>query len=136
MRITSEEGGGRQQPGAESRGPASWREAGLGLTETLIALVIFSTAMLGIAGTAARVGALMNAAHVRLAAVSTAGRQVELLLSKPPALVSSGSAEQDGVAMSWVVTEGNRTKEILLVYRYEIPGGVVEDTLTAAMLKP
>jgi Tfp pilus assembly protein PilV len=112
------------------------RDGGVGLTETLIALVIFSTAMLGIAGTAARVGALMNSAHVRLAAGSLVQQQVELLLSEPYDSVSSGTVEREGVSMQWTVVEGNRMKEILLVYRHEIPGGALEDTLNAALLRP
>jgi len=118
-------------PGAVARG-----RSGVSVTEVLIALVIFSTAILGIVGTAARVGDIMNSSHVRLGASSVAGQQVETLLSAPYDSLVNGSAAAGGVAMEWTVAETSSAKQILLVYRYDLPHGAREDTLSAASLKP
>ncbi len=40
------------------------------------------------------------------------------------------------VQMIWDVEDGLRTKEIVLEYRYSIPGGVRVDTFSAAARKP
>jgi Tfp pilus assembly protein PilV len=111
-------------------------DSGIGLAEVLIALVIFSTAILGIVGTAARVGAIVNSSHVRLGATTLATRQLETLLSMPYDSVASGTVERGDVEISWAVTQTAVAKHIVLVYRYDLTSGVREDTLTAAVLKP
>ncbi len=111
-------------------------DSGISLAETLVSLVIFSTALLGIVGTAARVGATVNSSHVRLSAVSVAGQQLETLLTQPYDSVASGSAERKGVQMAWTVTEGTAGKSVVLVYRYRVPQRAYQDTVTAAVLKP
>jgi len=110
-------------------------DAGVGVTEALISLVIFSTALLGIVGTSARVGASVNSSHVRLGALTVATHQVEQLLSIEYDKVAAGSAEADGVQMAWNVTASSSGKEIVMVYTYDLPGGARTDTLTTAMLR-
>jgi len=118
------------------RGRASLgREAGVGVTEVMIALVIFSTAILGIVGTAAHVGGIMNTSHVRMAAGSVARAQLEELLATPYDSLSSGTVDIDNVHMSWNVAPSSAAKEILLVYEYNLPSGARSDTLAAAMLR-
>lgn len=111
-------------------------DAGVGVTEVLISLVIFSTALLGIVGTSARVGASVNSSHVRLAALTVARHQVEELLSTEYDKVVAGNAAVDGVQMAWSVNASSSAKEIVLVYKYDLPGGVRSDTLTTAFLRP
>ena len=64
--------------GSENRSFRLRSDSGVGVAEVLIALVIFSTALLGIVGTAARVGGMVNASHVRLEAGVLARQQVEV----------------------------------------------------------
>ncbi len=111
-------------------------EAGVGLAEVLISLVIFSTAILGIIGTAARVGAIVNSSHGRLTAGAVARQQIEQLLSEPYDSLKSGSSEQADVDLAWTVTPTNRAKQIVLVYQFDVPTGSGQDTLHAALLKP
>ncbi len=110
-------------------------ESGVGVTEALIALVIFSTALLGIVGTSARVGASLNSSHVRLRALAIARHQVEELLSTDYDALTNGTAEDLGVQMAWRVTASSSAKEIVLIYQYGIPGGARRDTLTTALLR-
>ena len=117
------------------QGGSPGSESGFGVTEVLIALVIFSTAMLGIVGTSARVGASLNSSHVKLRSGAIARHQVEQLLAADYDAVTSGSTVVDEVEMAWAVSATSAAKEIVLVYRYELPGGVRQDTLTAARLQ-
>lgn len=116
-------------------GPRLRSDSGVGITEALIALVIFTTALLGIVGTSARVGASVNSSHVRLRSLAIARHQVEELLAAPYDSVASGTAVDQNVQMAWNVTTSSAGKEIVLVYGYSLPGGVRRDTLTAAILK-
>jgi Tfp pilus assembly protein PilV len=116
--------------------PLVGRQSGVGVTEVMIALVIFSTAILGIVGTAAHVGGIMNSSHVRLAAGSAARTQVEELLAMPYDSLANGTVDALGVHMGWTVAENGAGKEITLVYNYDLPSGARNDTLIAAMLKP
>jgi len=109
---------------------------GVGMAELLVALVIFSTALLGIVGTAARVGGMVNSSHVRLHAGALARHQIEELMASPYDSVKNGSSVREAVQINWTVTNGKRAKEILLTYTYSVPGRARQDTLTAAVLKP
>lgn len=111
-------------------------DAGFGMAETLVSLVIFSAALLGIVGTAARVGMLVNTSHVRLQAGAVAQQQFEALLTEPYDSLANGTAERDGVSMGWTVSELSSSKRLVFVYQYSLPGGAGNDTLTAAALKP
>lgn len=110
-------------------------DAGVGVTEALISLVIFSTALLGIVGTSARVGASVNSSHVRLRALTVATHQLEQVLSTEYDKVAAGSAQADDVQMAWNVTASSSGKEIVMIYRYSLPGGARTDTLTTALLR-
>ncbi len=122
----------------ESRGNAGplRPDSGVSLAEMMVSLVIFSTALLGIVGTAARVGASVNSSHMRLGAASVARQQIETLLTQPYDSVASGSAERKGVKMVWAVTEGTAGKNVVLVYQYRVPQRAYQDTLTIGVLKP
>ncbi len=128
----------KQARSREGRGnPRRLRaDSGVTLAETLVSLVIFSTALLGIVGTAARVGASVNSSHVRLGAASVARQQIETILTQPYDSVANGSAERKGVKMVWAVTEGTAGKNVVLVYDYRVPQRAYRDTLTIGVLKP
>lgn len=111
-------------------------DSGVSLAEMMVSLVIFSTALLGIVGTAARVGATVNSSHMRLAAASVARQQVETILTQPYDSVANGSAEREGVKMVWAVTEGAAGKRVVMVYQHRVPRRAYEDTLTVGVLKP
>ncbi len=106
-------------------------DAGMGLPEVLISLLIFSAAILGIVATSARVGLAVNGAHGRLAAQAVARQQVEMLLAQS-ANKSEGTASRDGVTMAWTISENPAGRKVQLAYRYALPSGARIDTLTAA----
>ena len=111
-------------------------DAGLGLLETLVSIVIVSTALLSIAATSAHVGAGLNATHERTRTLKVAQQQMETLLATSYDQVVSGSAVSEGVSQEWTVTETGRAKEIVLAYRYSLRGKSREGRLAGALLKP
>lgn len=110
-------------------------EQGIGLAEVLICLAIFSTAMLGIIGTSARVGLAVNGAHKRLESQAVARQQLESVMALDYSKVVDGTADRNGVKMKWGVVSNKVGKKVLLVYQYTLPHGVRTDTLTAAMVR-
>lgn len=110
-------------------------EAGMGLAEVLISLLIFSAAILGMIGTSARVGLAVNGAHGRLAAEAVARQQAEMLLAQPTSMSTTGKASRDGVTMAWTISESFGGRKVQLAYRYVLPSGVRTDTLTAATVR-
>jgi Tfp pilus assembly protein PilV len=110
-------------------------EAGMGLAEVLVSLLVFSVAILGIIGTSARVGLAVNGAHGRLAAEAVARQQAEMLLAQPTSMSTTGTASRDGVSMAWTISESFGGRRVQLDYRYVLPSGVRADTLTAATVR-
>jgi Tfp pilus assembly protein PilV len=109
---------------------------GISLAEALVMLVIVMTAVMGIVAVSVRVGRMVNSSHMRIAATTAASRQLEQLMVKPYDQVIDGSGYQDGVTMSWTVSDGSAGKAIRLAYRYELPRGMRRDTLTTVRLRP
>lgn len=107
------------------------RDAGFGLPEVLTAVVILTTALLGIAATAGRVGSIVNGAHRGARALADARTQIEEILAQPYDSIADGSVTEHAVEMNWTVTDGSQTKEILFIYQYTVPGRVRTDTITA-----
>ena len=68
--------------------------------------------------------------------MTIARHQVEQLLSTEYDKIAAGSAETDGVQMAWSVTASSSAKEIVMIYQYNLPGGVRSDTLTTASMRP
>ena len=110
-------------------------EAGMGLSEVLISLLIFSVAILGLIGTSARVGLAVNGAHGRLAAQAVARGEVETLLAQPTSMSLTGKASREGVTMEWTISETPAGRKVQLAYSYALPAGVHVDTLTAATVR-
>ncbi len=108
-------------------------ETGAGLTEVMMAIVILTVASLSLAGTSVRVGTTMSAVQGRISAMEVAERQLEQLHSTDYAAIANGSKVEDGVQLTWTVTEGDVSKRILMVYRYDLPRSTRQDTLIAAV---
>lgn len=116
--------------------PARRCTSGFGISEVLISVVVLTTAVLGIAATAARSGAILNKAHMRAGALAQARLEIEEILAQPYDSVEAGSAERGAVDIEWTVTNAQRMKELVLVYRYDVPGETRADTVTLAVRKP
>lgn len=110
--------------------------AGLSLTETMIALALFAVGALPIAGSSVELGAMVTSAHIRTHAMAIAEQQVEEMLGQPYDQLVSGTASESGVDLEWTVTEALLSKRVVLTYRYNLRDRVLEDSLTAARLRP
>lgn len=109
--------------------------AGFGLTEMMISVVISGTALLGIAGTASRVGSALNETHEDARALVVAQSQLESLLTLPYDELQGGMLVSDGVQLTWRVSAANHSKEIALSYRYDERGVTQTKWLTAGRLE-
>lgn len=108
----------------------------MSLTETLVALVLFGAGALPIAGTSVELGAVVTSVHTRTRALAVAEAQLEEVLRQPYDALTDGTEAKSGVSLAWTVAPGLISKEIVLVYRYDVRDRVHEDTLTAARLLP
>jgi Tfp pilus assembly protein PilV len=108
--------------------------AGFGLTEVIVSVVISGTALMGIAGTANRVGSALNKTHENARALVVAQNQLESLLTQPFDELQGGMTVSDGVWLSWRVTAADHSKEIALTYRYQERGVTHTRWLTAGRL--
>lgn len=108
-------------------------DSGFGIPEAVLALVILTTALLGLAATAMHAGDGIKAAHLRTAAMDQARIQLEELLARPYDSLTAGESVAGRVRMEWTVTNRSRTKEIVFVYRYDVRGRTRVDTLAAAL---
>ncbi len=116
--------------------PSQRPDAGFGLTEAMVSIVILTTSLLGLAATSARIGAAMNSAHRRTSALQQAELRMETLTAQPYSQIVDGSATEDGITFQWTVTSDDDSKEIVLVYTYDVPSRARTDTLTTAVLAP
>lgn len=122
----------------------SWRSgllapltrAGIGTIEAMLALVILTSALLGLAASALHADNIIKAAHRRTAAADLARVQIEQLLAEPYDSLKTGGAVTDRVNMNWTIIDRQRTKEIVFVYQYDLRGRTRVVTITAAMSRP
>ncbi len=116
------------------RGPLA--RAGIGTIEAMLALVILTSALLGLAASALHADNIIKAAHRRTAAVDLARVQIEQLLAEPYDSLKTGGTVTDRVNMNWTIIDGQRTKEIVFVYQYDLRGRTRVVTIAAAMSRP
>lgn len=116
-------------------GIAKRPDAGTSLVETMLSVVLLGTALLGIAGTSAHVGAGLNATHEKTRALKVAQQQLEVLMAAPYEEVQNGTTQKDGVTLNWTVAEADVSKEIVLAYGYKTKDRVRVERLTVALVK-
>lgn len=121
------------QVAAASQDKRTGRQAGFGTLESMFAIVILTSAMLGLAASAIHVRHMVGHAHGRTAAMAQVRVQLETLMAQPYDSVTTGSAEADGVEMDWTVATGPSGKGITFVYQYQVRGLTKVDTLAAAV---
>lgn len=111
-------------------------DAGISLTETIVALALFASAALPIAGISVQLGAIVTSVHTRSQSLAVAEHRIERILRQPYDVLADGAADERGVAMEWTVTEGLLSKQVVLTYRYNLRDAVRQDTVTAARPRP
>ncbi|HSG82102.1 MAG TPA: hypothetical protein VLC48_07625 [Gemmatimonadota bacterium] len=118
------------------RGFQQRRDAGFGMVEATLALVILTAGLLGLAASGTFAQRQVTKAHLRSQSMEQARIQLEELLAQPYGDLVSGACEVDGVQMAWTVTDMRSNKEIVLVYQYYTGGGVRVDTVVAGARSP
>lgn len=111
--------------------------AGFTLLEVLLALLVLTTGLLGLAGTLGPVSALAGQGRMQgraaLVLVSRASRLRTALLAGAPGCVAPapGSAvHPGGLAESWESSRSANLVEIRIVARFRLPRGVEAETLS------
>jgi type IV pilus assembly protein PilV len=78
--------------------------AGFTLVELMVAIMVMSVGVLGLAGTAVVVARLTGGATQQTVAANVAATRFERLRSSPCGAIASGYATTNGVSEKWVVT--------------------------------
>src|SRR3982751_3694067 len=84
--------------------------AGFTLIEMIIAIIVMSIGIMGLAGTATYVATQMGGGAAQTVAAAMASRVSDSLSARRCSALVSGSQTRRGVAMSWVVSDSSRTK--------------------------
>lgn len=104
--------------------------------EVVVALVILSTVLLGIAATTSTAAKSLTAGQRQVENAAAIQYQAELLLALPFDSLASGSANVQGIPCKWSVT-GTNPKSIQLVATVTNGlGDVVPDTVTLVRSDP
>lgn len=112
------------------------RDAGFGMVEATLALVILTAGLLGLAASGSFAQRQVTRAHLRSESMEQARVQLEQLLAQPYDSLTNGTCELDGVQMEWTVTDMTNSKRIVLTYRYNASGRVRIDTVAAGARAP
>ena len=91
---------------------------GLTLIEVIIAIIVMSIGIMGLAGTATYVATQMGGGGAQTVAAAMASRVSDSLAARRCSALVAGSQTRRGVTMSWVVTDSSRTKWVTSQVRY------------------
>lgn len=97
----------RRRAAAPSAAPRARR--GFSLVELIVAMLLLSVGVLGLAGVSAYAMRQSNTAQQRNAATLVAESRMEELRSRACANITSGSATTNNLAETWTVTATNST---------------------------
>lgn len=121
------------------------RRSGFSLVEVIVALVILTTGVMGLAATTMYVVRQTTLADVTTERSSAVQTVLERLRATPYASLASGDTTVGSFAIKWAVTTGSRTKQITLISQgpgLSSAGGVpalngnVVDSFTYRILEP
>ena len=102
---------------------------GLTLIEMIIAIIIMSIGIMGLAGTASYVAQQMGGGNAQTIAAVLASKVSDSLSARRCAAIVDGSQTRRGVTMSWTVADSIRTKWVTEQVQYRPKRGATK-TLT------
>ncbi len=102
--------------------------SGFSLVEIVVALVLLSVGLLGLAAQAAVIARSAGAADVRARLAFLAAAEMEQMMARRSPAPDSSQTPESGFRTDWQITTGRLT-EVRLTVRYERGLNVASDTL-------
>jgi len=99
---------------------------GLTLIEMIIAIIVMSIGIMGLAGTASYVAMQMGGGNAQTIAAALATKVSDSLSARRCAALVSGSQTKRGVTISWTVTDSSRTKWVTEQAQYKTKRGATK----------
>ena len=96
---------------------------GLTLIEMIIAIIVMSIGIMGLAGTASYVAQQMGGGNAQTIAAALANKVADSLASRRCSALVSGSQTKRGVKVTWTVTDSSRTKWVTEQAQYTTKRG-------------
>lgn len=103
--------------------PRQREKRGFTLVEIMVAIIVLSIGLLGLASTSAVVTRQIGGGAQMTLAASTAQARFEILRSMDCTLLSSGSASARGISEVWTVTALTRAREVTDTVKFTTPRG-------------
>ena len=91
---------------------------GFTLIEMIIAIIVMSIGVLGLAGTATYVATQMGGGGAQTVAASLATKVADSLSARRCASIVSGTQTKRGVTVTWAVSDSSRTKWVTEQVQY------------------
>jgi prepilin-type N-terminal cleavage/methylation domain-containing protein len=109
-----------------TRSKQSTSRRGFTLIEMIIAIIVMSIGIMGLAGTATYVATQMGGGAAQTVAAAMASRVSDSLSARRCSALVDGSQTRRGVTMSWVVTDSSRTKWVTSQVQYKPKRGATK----------
>jgi len=92
---------------------------GLTLIEMIIAIIVMSIGIMGLAGTATYVATQMGGGNAQTIAAALANKVADSLAARRCSSLVSGSQTKRGVTVTWTVSDSSRTKWVTEQAQYK-----------------
>ena len=106
--------------------PRRRKRRGMTLIEVMIAIIVLSIGIMGLAGTASYVAQQMGGANAQTIAAALATKVSDSLSARRCSALVSGSQTKRGVTISWTVDDSTRTRWVSSQVQYKPKRGPVK----------
>ena len=107
-------------------GRAKRPRRGFTLIEMIIAIVVMSVGILGLAGTASYVATQMGGGKAQTVAATLATKVADSLAARRCSAIVSGSQTKRGVTVTWTVADSSRTRWVTESVEYRVKRGATK----------
>ena len=117
------------------RGARPTPRGGFTLIEVIVAIVVLSIGVLGLAGTASYVMTQMMGAREQTVAANMATAVMDSLSASPCSSLVGGTKTRRGVTVTWVVAESLRTRWVHETVTYKPRRGPIKTAKSATVIQ-
>jgi len=112
-------------PRRRIRGPLPARR-GLTLIEMIIAIIVMSIGIMGLAGTASYVAQQMGSGNMQTIAAAMSTKITDSLSARRCSALANGTQTKRGVTVTWTVADSSRTKWVTSSVQYKPKRGATK----------